>query len=200
MARQRRRPTSKMAPAKSSRGAPAKLQQRRDDTEVKKHAEFMARQVKIAVKRYPSLFQQHYSNLQTGIAALFHCAERTSRQRGERRAQDKLDSIIPPPKNSRSQRCLEVIVNGRLAATAWHVSKRNSYILVFLPAGKLLWREVSYQVCPGSWTFSWLHSDESNEIVLCTMTGSVPGHLDKCIHSYGWYQESWWGTEGVRYI
>ena len=118
MARQRRRPTSKMAPAKSSRGAPAKLQQRRDDTEVKKHAEFMARQVKIAVKRYPSLFQQHDSNLQTGIAALFHCAERTSRQRGERRAQDKLDSIIPPPKNSRSQRCLEVIVNGRLAATA----------------------------------------------------------------------------------
>jgi len=50
MARQRRRPTSKMAPAKSSRGAPAKLQQRREDTEVKKHAEFMARQVKIAAK------------------------------------------------------------------------------------------------------------------------------------------------------
>ena len=25
-----------------------------------------------------------------------------------------------------------------------------SYILVFLPAGKLLWRGVSYQVCPGS--------------------------------------------------
>jgi len=25
------------------------------------------------------------------------------------------------------------------------------------------------------------------------MTGSVPGHLDKCIHSYGWYQVSWWG-------
>ena len=47
----------------------------------------------------------------------------------------------------------------------WHVSKRNSYILVFLPAGKLLWREVSYQVRPGSWTFTWLHSDESNEIV-----------------------------------
>jgi hypothetical protein len=39
-----------MAPAKSSRGAPAKLQQRREDTEVKKHAEFMARQVKIAAK------------------------------------------------------------------------------------------------------------------------------------------------------
>ena len=30
-----------------------------------------------------------------------------------------------------------------------------------------------------------VHSDESNEIVLRTMTG-----LDKCIHSYGWYQES----------
>jgi len=50
MARQRRRPTSKMAPAKSSRGAPAKLQQRWEDTEVKKHAEFTARQVKIAAE------------------------------------------------------------------------------------------------------------------------------------------------------
>ena len=33
------------------------------------------------------------------------------------------------------------------------------------------------------------HSEESNEIILCTITGSVPGQLDKCIHSYGWNQE-----------
>jgi len=50
MARKRRQPTSKMAPAKSGRGAPAKLQQWREDSEVKKHAAFMARQVKIAAK------------------------------------------------------------------------------------------------------------------------------------------------------